>query len=73
MATKNETKIYHIIIIFLFAFMHFPGQPLVECFVSYPLKTKQKSFAPLSKTKKTLVSNLFICDLFVSRGDPLMS
>ena len=38
--------------------MHFPGQRLVECFVSYPHKTKQKSLELLSKTKKTLVSNL---------------
>ena len=32
--------------------MHFPGQRLVECFVLYPHKTKQKSFALLSKTKR---------------------
>ena len=38
--------------------MHFPRLLLVECFVSYPHKTKQKSLALLSKTKKTLVSNL---------------
>ena len=38
--------------------MHFPGLLLVECFVSYPQKKKQKSLALLSKTKKTLVSNL---------------
>ena len=42
----------------LFTFMHFPGQRLVECFVLYPHKSKQKSLALLSKTKKTLDSNL---------------
>ena len=47
-----------IYIYFLFTFRHVPRLRLVECFVSYPPKTKQKCLALLSKTKKTLVSNL---------------